>query len=116
MLGGEIFIPKIPSMRVIDLAKAMAPELSIKIIGIRPGEKLHEIMCPADDSYHTYEYDDHFVIAPSIIFSNRSNDFTINAIHEKGKQVEAGFEYNSKNNSEFLSQDGLLSFNNLAEL
>lgn len=116
MLGGEIFIPKIPSMRVIDLAKAMAPELSIKIIGIRPGEKLHEIMCPADDSYHTYVYDDHFVIAPSIIFSSRSNDFTINAIHEKGKQVEAGFEYNSKNNSEFLSQDGLLNFNNLADL
>jgi len=116
MLGGEIFIPKIPSMRVIDLAKAMAPTLSIKIIGIRPGEKLHEIMCPADDSYHTYEYDDHFVIAPSIKFSSRSNDFTINAINEKGKQVEAGFEYNSKNNSEFLSKDGLLNFNNLAEL
>jgi len=115
MLGGEIFIPKIPSMRVIDLAKAMAPTLSIKIIGIRPGEKLHEIMCPADDSYHTYEYDDHFVIAPSIKFSSRSNDFTINAINEKGKQVEAGFEYNSKNNSEFLSKDGLLNFNNLAE-
>jgi len=116
MLGGEIFIPKIPSMRVLDLAKAMAPELSIKIIGIRPGEKLHEIMCPADDSYHTYEYDDHFVIAPSIKFSSRSNDFTINAIHENGKQVEAGFEYNSKNNSEFLSQDGLLNFNSLAAL
>ena len=116
MLGGEIFIPKIPSMRVIDLAKAMAPTLSIKIIGIRPGEKLHEIMCPADDSYHTYEYDDHFVIAPSIKFSSRSNDFTINAINEKGKQVEAGFEYNSKDNSEFLSKDGLLNFNNLAEL
>ena len=116
MLGGEIFIPKIPSMRVIDLAKAMAPELSVKIIGIRPGEKLHEIMCPADDSYHTYEYDDHFVIAPSIKFSSRSNDFTINAIHETGKQVAAGFEYNSKNNSEFLSKDDLLTFNNLAEL
>ena len=115
MLGGEIFIPKIPSMRVIDLAKAMAPELPIKIIGIRPGEKLHEIMCPSDDSYHTYEYDDHFVIAPSIIFSSRSNDFTVNAIHEKGKQVAHGYEYNSKNNSEFLSQKELLAFNNMAE-
>ena len=78
MLGGEIFVPKIPSMRIMDLATAMAPTLNIKIVGIRPGEKLHEVMCPADDSYHTYEYDDHYVIAPSIIFSGRSNDFTIN--------------------------------------
>ncbi|MBL4909654.1 MAG: UDP-N-acetylglucosamine 4,6-dehydratase (inverting) [Alteromonadaceae bacterium] len=116
MLGGEIFIPKIPSMRVLDLAKAMAPDLTINIIGIRPGEKLHEIMCPADDSYHTYEYDDHFVIAPSIIFSSRCNDFTVNAINEKGKQVTAGFEYNSKNNSAFLSPEELLNFNTLAEL
>lgn len=115
MLGGEIFIPKIPSMRVIDLAKAMAPDLPIKIIGIRPGEKLHEIMCPCDDSYHTFEYESHFVIAPSIKFSSRSNDFTINAIHEKGKQVEPGFEYNSKNNNDFLSKDNLLKFNNLSE-
>jgi len=116
MLGGEIFIPKIPSMRIMDLAKAMAPELSIKIIGIRPGEKLHEIMCPSDDSYHTYEYDDHFVIAPSIIFSSRSNDFTINALQEKGKQVEHGFEYNSLNNPRFLTQEELLSFNKLSGL
>ncbi len=116
MLGGEIFIPKIPSMRVIDLAKAMAPNLSINIIGIRPGEKLHEIMCPADDSYHTYEYEDHFVIAPSIQFSSRSNDFTTNALNEKGTQVESGFEYNSKNNTHFLSPTELLSFNASAEL
>ena len=116
MLGGEIFIPKIPSMRVIDLAKAMAPNLEIKIIGIRPGEKLHEIMCPADDSYHTYEYDDHYVIAPSIQFSSRSNDFTVNAISEKGAQVSTGFEYNSKNNNHFLNQQELLNFNTLSEL
>ncbi|MCP4321376.1 MAG: UDP-N-acetylglucosamine 4,6-dehydratase (inverting) [Alteromonadales bacterium] len=113
MLGGEIFIPKIPSMRVIDLAKAMAPQLSIKIIGIRPGEKLHEIMCPADNSYHTYEYDDHFVIAPSISFSSRSNDFTHNALNENGSIVEPGFEYNSKNNERFLTPKELLSFNTM---
>jgi len=113
MLGGEIFIPKIPSMRVMDLAKAMAPQLSIKIIGIRPGEKLHEIMCPADNSYHTYEYDDHFVIAPSISFSSRSNDFTHNALNESGSIVEPGFEYNSKNNEYFLTQNELLSFNTM---
>jgi UDP-N-acetylglucosamine 4,6-dehydratase len=116
MFGGEIFIPKIPSMRVIDLATAMAPNLPIKIIGIRPGEKLHEIMCPSDDSYHTFEYDDHFVIAPSIQFSSRSNDFTINALQEKGTPVEQGYEYNSLNNKHFLSVDELLEFNNLAEL
>ncbi|MGB0936176.1 MAG: UDP-N-acetylglucosamine 4,6-dehydratase (inverting) [Colwellia sp.] len=115
MLGGEIFIPKIPSMRIIDLAKAMAPDLSIKLIGVRPGEKLHEIMCPSDDSCHTFEYDDHFVIAPSIKFSSRSNDFTINALKEKGKQVEHGFEYNSLNNEDFLDEEGLLTVNKLVE-
>ena len=91
-------------------------QLPIKIIGIRPGEKLHEIMCPSDDSYHTFEYDDHFVIAPSIQFSSRSNDFTINALAERGKQVEHGYEYNSLNNGRFLSVDELLEFNELAEL
>ena len=115
MLGGEIFIPKIPSMKIMDLAQAMAPNLPIKIIGIRPGEKLHEIMCPADDSYHTYEYDDHYVIAPSITFSSRSNDFTVNALEERGQLVDSGFEYNSKNNPEFLTVDQLLIFNQMAE-
>jgi len=115
MLGGEVFVPKIPSMRVVDLAKAMAPNLPTEIIGIRPGEKLHEIMCPADDCYHTYEYSDHFVIAPSIQFSSRSNDFTVNAIKERGKAVEPGFEYNSKNNKHFLTEKELISFNSMAE-
>lgn len=115
MLGGEVFVPKIPSMRVMDLAKAMAPRSTIDIIGIRPGEKLHEIMCPADDCYHTYEYDDHFVIAPSISFSSRSNDFTHNALNETGAVVEPGFEYNSKNNKHFLTEKELISFNHMAE-
>ena len=115
MLGGEIFVPKIPSMRIVDLAKAMAPDLPIKIVGIRPGEKLHEIMCPSDDSYHTFEYGDHFVIAPAIIFSSRSNDFTINALNETGKQVAHGYEYNSLNNECFLSTQELLDFNKIAE-
>jgi len=116
MLGGEIFVPKIPSMRIKDLAHAMAPDLSIKIIGIRPGEKLHEVMCPADDSYHTYEYNDHFVIAPTINFSSRSNDFTVNSIDEKGKLVQHGYEYNSKNNPIFLSEQQLLDLNHIADL
>ncbi len=111
MLGGEVFVPKIPSMRIVDLAQAMAPDLPIKIIGIRPGEKLHEIMCPSDDSYHTFEYSDHFVIAPSITFSSRSNDFTANALMESGHSVPPGFEYNSKNNQHFLSIDEINNLN-----
>ena len=111
MLGGEIFIPKIPSMRIMDLAKAMAPEIPVKIIGIRPGEKLHEIMCPSDNSYHTYEYDDHFVIAPAITFSSRTNDFTSNNLSEAGQEVTPGFEYNSLSNDHFLTVDELIQFN-----
>lgn len=107
MQGGEIFVPKIPSMRVIDLAEAMAPALDKKIIGIRPGEKLHEIMCPSDDSHLTFEFEDYFVIAPTIIFSNK-RDYDKNILGEIGKKVEQGFEYNSGNNEEWLSKDELL--------
>ncbi|GAA5213909.1 UDP-N-acetylglucosamine 4,6-dehydratase (inverting) [Corallincola platygyrae] len=114
MCGGEIFIPKIPSVKIVDLAKAMAPELKINIIGIRPGEKLHEVMCPADDSYHTFEFEDHFVIAPSIQFSSRSNNFGINAIGETAKLVEQGFEYNSRDNTDFLDIEGIQAMNEQA--
>ena len=115
MAGGEIFIPKIPSIRITDLAKAMAPNLPIKIIGIRPGEKLHEIMCPADDFYHTLEFDNHYVITPTISFTSRSNSFEKNILGEIGKKVNEGFEYNSKNNSDFLNIEQLLVFNEMAE-
>jgi len=107
MYGGEIFIPKIPSMYMTELAKALAPNLPHKIIGIRPGEKLHEIMCPADDSHLTLEFDNHFVIQPTIQFTNMS-DFTTNRLGEKGVPVKQGFEYNSGNNSEWLSHEQLL--------
>ncbi|MFM2478355.1 UDP-N-acetylglucosamine 4,6-dehydratase (inverting) [Celerinatantimonas sp. MCCC 1A17872] len=103
MHGGEIFVPKIPSVRIVDLAKALAPELTTHVIGIRPGEKLHEVMVPADDSYHTYEFDDHFLIAPSISFNSRQNNFQVNACQQSGKQVEIGFSYNSLDNPDFLS-------------
>lgn len=116
MLGGEIFVPKIPSIRVVDLAKAIAPGLPIKEIGIRPGEKLHEMMCPGDMSYNTYEYDDHYVIAPSIQFSSRSNDFTINGIQERGKLVQPGFEYVSDKNPHFLSVEDIINLNREATL
>ena len=110
MHGGEIFVPRIPSMRIVDLVKAMAPEMPTKIIGIRPGEKLHEIMCPADDSHLTLEFPDHFVIRPTIQF-NRPTDYVVNALDERGVAVAEGFEYNSGTNRHFLSVAELRSLN-----
>lgn len=110
MQGGEIFIPKIPSMRITDLAKAIAPQIPTKIIGIRPGEKLHEVMCPADLYYETLEFDDHFVIMPSTRF-NENIDYAVNAIGEKGKPVPDGFEYNSGTNPHFLTVEELREMN-----
>jgi UDP-N-acetylglucosamine 4,6-dehydratase len=106
MHGGEVFVPKIPSSRIVDLAKAVAPDKSIKIIGIRPGEKLHEVMCPADDSHLTLEFNDHYVIRPSIMFFE-AVDYGINTIGEKGIPVEQGFEYNSGTNPHFLTLEQL---------
>lgn len=107
MQGGEIFIPKIPSMYMTELAKAMAPELEQEIVGIRPGEKIHEIMCPGDDSHLTLEFDDHFVISPTIQFAFKT-DFTINKLGERGVPVESGFEYNSGNNTDWLTHEKFL--------
>lgn len=114
MQGGEIFVPKIPSVRIIDLAKAMAPELEQKIVGIRPGEKLHEIMCPCDDSHLTYEYHDHYIISPSIKFYSGSNGYHENQIGEKGIPVKQGFEYNSGNNAHFLNTEEIKQYNQIA--
>ena len=111
MQGGEIFVPKIPSVRIIDLAKSMAPNLPIKIIGIRPGEKLHETMCPADDSHLTIEFEDFFIIAPSITFFSRKNDFYSNSLGEVGIGVKQGVEYNSGTNPHFLTIDEIISYN-----
>ncbi len=107
MKGGEIFVPKIPSMKITELALALAPNLPHEIIGIRPGEKLHEIMCPSDDSHLTYEFEDHFVIAPTIKFTS-IRDYSENSIREKGIRVEQGFEYNSGKNDVWLSHKELL--------
>ncbi|MDB5492130.1 MAG: UDP-N-acetylglucosamine 4,6-dehydratase [Micavibrio sp.] len=101
MQGGEIFVPKIPSIRIVELAKAMAPKLGQKIIGIRPGEKLHEVMCPNEDSINTIEFADHFVITPSISFVVTA-DYKKNRLGETGKAVQQGFEYNSANNPHFI--------------
>lgn len=111
MYGGELFVPKIPSLRVTDLARAMAPDLPQKVIGIRPGEKLHEIMCPADDSHLTLEFHDHFVIQPTITFFSGNNDFTSNALGEISTPVTQGFEYNSGTNEHFLDDAEILEVN-----
>ena len=113
MQGGETFVPRIPSVLITDLAKAMAPNIPIKIIGIRPGEKLHEVMCPPDDSHLTIEFQDHFVIKPSITFFTRENSFDSNSLNENGNYVRDGFSYNSGENEHFLSLDEILSYNKL---
>jgi UDP-N-acetylglucosamine 4,6-dehydratase len=114
MKGGEIFVPKIPSLRITDLAEAMAPNMPTQLIGIRPGEKLHEVMCPGDDSHLTLEFDDHFVIQPSIKFYHRDHGYEVNSVGETGKPVEQGFEYNSGLNDHFLSIPEIREFNKVA--
>jgi UDP-N-acetylglucosamine 4,6-dehydratase len=94
----------------------MAQDLPHKIVGIRPGEKLHEIMCPADDSHLTVEFDDHYVISPSIVFLDGNNDFRVNRIGENGKLVELGFEYNSGTNGHFLDLEEIREYDRWAEL
>ncbi|MFD2168136.1 UDP-N-acetylglucosamine 4,6-dehydratase (inverting) [Thalassotalea euphylliae] len=107
MQGGETFVPKIPSMTIEEMAKAIAPDLPHEIIGIRPGEKMHETMCPEDDAHLTIEFDDHFVIMPSIIFYKKV-DYFENAKDEKGQLVPKGFEYNSKTNDTWMNAAQLL--------
>ena len=105
MEGGEIFIPKLPSMKIVDLAKALCPFCKLKEIGIRAGEKMHEVMITADD--RVVEFDNHFVIKPTIQF-NHINDFTKNRLGEVGKDIGIGFEYNSGTNSEWLDKNQFL--------
>ncbi|MCQ2081845.1 MAG: UDP-N-acetylglucosamine 4,6-dehydratase (inverting) [Lachnospiraceae bacterium] len=95
--GGETFISKIPSFKVTDLAKAMLPDCQMPEVGIRPGEKLHEIMVTTEDSMTTYEYEKHFIVYPQMVFNDRQK------INPTGKKVEEGFSYSSGNNTEWLS-------------
>ena len=111
MRGGEIFVPRIPSVHIADLAAAMAPQLATHVVGIRPGEKLHEIMCPADDSHLTLEFTDHFVIQPSIRFFGQDMDYHLNALGEEGRPVAQGFEYNSGSNTHFLDIEEIVAMN-----
>jgi UDP-N-acetylglucosamine 4,6-dehydratase (inverting) len=101
MQGGEIFVPKIPSMRLTDLADTIAPKARKKYIGIRAGEKLHEVLITEDEARHTKEYDRWFVIEPDHIYWNRKKQ-TI------GKTLPAGFRYSSENNSDWLTKEDLM--------
>lgn len=115
MSGGEIFVPRIPSVRIKDLAEAYAPKIATRIVGIRPGEKLHEVMCSADDSHLTIAFDDHYVIRPSIKFYDKDIDYRTNELGETGESVEEGHEYNSGSNPRFLSIEEIREFDRLAE-
>ena len=107
MQGGEIFVPKIPSMKITDLAKAIAPNLPLKIIGIRPGEKLHEVMCPRDSAHLTLEFHDHYVIKPTINLFDDAVDYAVNKIGEKGRIVDPDYAYDSETNPDFLTIEDL---------
>jgi UDP-N-acetylglucosamine 4,6-dehydratase len=102
MKGGEMFVPKIPSARITDIARALAPDIPFRIIGIRPGEKLHEVMCPADDAHLTLEFENHYVIRPSLVFTSTS-DYSTDGEGVSGRPVPTGFEYNSGTNPHFLT-------------
>ncbi len=102
MLGGEIYVKKIPSIKLIDIAKVVAPEAKHKIIGIRPGEKLHEQMISSSDSHSTYEYSKYYKILPQINEWGKDN-LRIN----KGKKVPEGFDYSSNNNQEWMTKSDL---------
>jgi UDP-N-acetylglucosamine 4,6-dehydratase len=110
MSGGEIFVPKLPSIKIVDIVRAMSATAKIKYIGIRPGEKLHEVMCPIDESHLTVEFKKYFVIKPTISFDDRSSKFHKNKMGEKGKLVPKNFEYNSKNNNVFLKIKDIQNF------
>lgn len=102
MVGGEIYVKKIPSMGILDIAKAVAPDAEYEITGIRPGEKLHEQMISPEDSYYTYEYPEHFKILPAI------NEWSLDKERIKnGKKVPEGFSYESDSNPEWMSVEFL---------
>ena len=108
--AGEVFIPKLPSVRIVDLARSLKPDIELKIIGIRPGEKIHEVMIPKDESHMTLEFADHYVIKPAILLPN-AIDYSKNPINETGNPVSAEFEYHSGNNPNYLSIEQLRELN-----
>ena len=107
MIGGEIFIPKIPSMRITDLAKAVAPDIPQNICGIREGEKLHELMINSDDSRNTLEFEKHYTILPETNYDQAGDVYS--SIRKCGKILPEGFSYTSDNNTQWIKEDELSS-------
>ena len=106
MWGGELFVPKIPSYRVTDVAEAIAPNTKLNVIGIRPGEKLHEEMITASDSFNTVEFNDYFAITPNSEYLSWDRERFLNeSSDQSGTYCKDGFSYNSGNNERFLSVD-----------
>ena len=101
--GGEIFVPKIPSFRITDLAQAIGPNVPHPVVGIRPGEKLHEEMITETDSLNTLEFEKYYVILPSTPTWNTEEY----RVHYNGTLVPMGFKYNSGTNAEWLDVEGL---------
>lgn len=103
-LGGEIFIPKIPSYRIMDIAQSIAPECKIKVVGIRPGEKLHEEMITDTDSLNTIDLGNYYAILPSVSFTYSEEEYLT---HHKAEKVPFGFKYNSGTNTEWETVESL---------
>ena len=118
MHGGEVFVPKIPSIKISDLATAIAPDLPQKEIGIRPGEKIHELMCPKDDALHVLEFEDFFIIKPSVVINMVDPDqvYIKTCCNEKGKPVAKDFEYNSYNNPIYMDVEQIREFLNRQDI
>ncbi len=112
MKGGEIFVPKIPSVNILDVLEAIDEKANYQEIGIRPGEKLHEVMCPIDESHKVIEFNDYYLIPPSIQFFADEMDYLTAINKEKGNLVDGGFEYNSHENSWYLSVDEIKNYIN----
>lgn len=112
MKGGEIYVPKIPSINITDLVKSMGENIEYDLVGIRPGEKLHEVMITEENSRQTFEFEDHYVITPAIVFFEDVN-YSTNNLGEKGEMVEESFEYHSGNNEDFLSVSEIAELNKL---
>jgi UDP-N-acetylglucosamine 4,6-dehydratase len=103
MQGGEIFVPKIPSIRILDIVESICGNREHEIVGIRPGEKLHEVMVPEEMAHLSLDFDDHFVITPAIIFFEKNINYKKNKLGETGKPVADKFEYHSGTNPHFLT-------------
>lgn len=115
MQGGEIFVPKIPSIRITDLIEAMSGKRDYDLVGIRPGEKLHEVMVPEEMAHHSYEFEDHYVITPAIKFFDKTIDYGKNKLGERGQLVADKFEYHSGTNPHFLTVDELKALDKVTE-